>query len=174
MNAYGSKYLFTSWKRQGCAGMNPKPDIPDIYIRGGMNMDIASACLCGINCKYSGGNNFNPGVYKKMIEGKVIPVCPEVLGGLPTPRIPAEITGDRVINKSGKDITDDFLRGAFKTLEIAKAVGADRAVFKQRSPSCGCGQIYDGSFSGKVVEGDGIATRILKQHGIRVISEEDL
>lgn len=137
-------------------------------------MDIVSACLCGIDCKYSGGNNFNPQVYKKMIEGKVIPVCPEVLGGLPTPRMPAEIRKNQVITKAGDDVTQNFIEGAMKTLEIAKAVGAKRAIFKQRSPSCGCGKIYDGSFSGKIIKGDGIATQILKEHGIQVITEEDL
>jgi len=137
-------------------------------------MDIVSACLCGINCKYSGGNNFNPKVYKRMIEGKVIPVCPETLGGLPTPRIPAEIRENQVITKAGNDVTENFIEGAMKTLEIAKVVGAKRAIFKQRSPSCGCGKIYDGSFSGKIVEGDGMTTRILKEHEIEVITEEDL
>lgn len=137
-------------------------------------MDIVSACLCGINCKYNGGNNFNPRVYRLLIEGKAIPVCPEVFGGLPTPRTPSEIRGDRVFMKSGEDVTEHFLEGAMKTLKVAQAVGAKRAILKQRSPSCGCGKIYDGSFEGKLIAGDGITTRLLKEHGIEVVTEEDI
>lgn len=137
-------------------------------------MDIVSACLCGINCKYNGGNNFNPRVYRLLIEGKAIPVCPEVFGGLPTPRTPSEIRGDRVFMKSGEDVTEHFLEGAMKTLKVAQAVGAKRAILKQRSPSCGCGKIYDGSFEGKLIAGDGITTRLLKEYGIEVVTEEDI
>lgn len=137
-------------------------------------MDIVSACLCGINCKYNGGNNFNPKLYKEMMEGKLFPVCPEVLGGLGTPRIPCEIKGGRVINREGHDVTESFIEGARKTLEIARMMGAKKAILKQRSPSCGSGMIYDGSFSGKVIEGYGITARMLKENGIDVVSEEEV
>jgi uncharacterized protein YbbK (DUF523 family) len=137
-------------------------------------MDIVSACLCGINCKYNGGNNFNPKLYKEMIDGKLLPVCPEVLGGLQTPRSPCEIKDGRVYTKDGQDVTTYFEHGARKTLDIARAVGAGRAVLKQRSPSCGCGRIYDGSFSGRVIDGNGIAAGLLIAEGIEVLSEEDI
>ncbi len=104
----------------------------------------------------------------------LIPVCPEQLGGLPTPREPAEIREGRVITKSGKDVTENFKRGAEEVLKIAKMFGIKEAVLKQGSPSCGCGRIYDGTFSGKIVEGDGVTVALLKRHGIKVITEEDL
>jgi uncharacterized protein YbbK (DUF523 family) len=137
-------------------------------------MDIVSACLCGINCKYSGGNNFNPKLYKEMIDGKLLPVCPEVLGGLQTPRSPCEIKDGRVYTKDGQDVTSNFKYGARRTLDIALAVGAGRAILKQRSPSCGCGKIYDGSFSGRVIDGNGITAGLLLAEGIEVLSEEDI
>jgi uncharacterized protein YbbK (DUF523 family) len=137
-------------------------------------MDIVSACLCGINCKYSGGNNFNPKLYKEMIDGKLLPVCPEVLGGLQTPRSPCEIKDGRVYTKDGQDVTSNFKCGARRTLDIALAVGAGRAILKQRSPSCGCGKIYDGSFSGRVIDGNGITAGLLLAEGIEVLSEEDI
>ncbi|MDI6706698.1 MAG: DUF523 domain-containing protein [Bacillota bacterium] len=136
-------------------------------------MDIVSACLCGVNCKYSGGNNFNPKIYKEMLSGKLLPVCPELLGGLGIPRSPCEISEGKVINKEGNDVTQNFIEGAEKTLEIAKIVGAERAILKQRSPSCGNGKIYDGSFCGRLIEGYGITAKILKDNGIEVISEEE-
>jgi uncharacterized protein YbbK (DUF523 family) len=104
----------------------------------------------------------------------LIPVCPEQLGGLPTPREPAEIREGKVITKSGKDVTENFKRGAEEVLKIAKLFGISEAIFKQGSPSCGCGRVYDGTFSGKIIEGDGITATLLKKRGIKVITEEDL
>ncbi|HHE38227.1 MAG TPA: DUF523 domain-containing protein [Candidatus Cloacimonetes bacterium] len=137
-------------------------------------MIIVSACLAGINCRYDGENNFHPKIIKLVEEGNAIPVCPEQLGGLSTPRIPAEIIGDKILNENGEDVTEFFLRGALETLKIAKLVSCQKAIFKSNSPSCGSGKIYDGTFSGKLTDGKGICTRILEKHNIRVITENDI
>ena len=104
----------------------------------------------------------------------MIPVCPEQLGGLPTLREPAEQKGKKVITKSGKDVTKFFVNGAKQVLKLAKLFGIREAILKQRSQSCGCGQVYDGTFTGTLIKGDGITTSLLKKNGIKVISEEDL
>ena len=134
-------------------------------------MYLVSACLAGINCKYDGGNNEREEIKNLVREGKAILVCPEQLGGLPTPRLPSEIRGDRVFNVKGEEVTENFYRGAYETLKIAELYGIKEAIFKAKSPSCGCGQIYDGTFSGRLIEGDGITTRILKKKGIKVMTE---
>lgn len=103
-----------------------------------------------------------------------MPVCPEVLGGLPTPRDQAEIKNGRVITKFSKDVTSYFEKGASEALKMVKSFDIKEAILKQRSPSCGCGQIYDGTFSGNVIKGDGVTAALLKNNGIKVISEEDL
>lgn len=141
-------------------------------------MILVSACLCGTNCKYSGGNNLNSEVLQLLAEGKAIPVCPEQLGGLATPRPTAEISGGtgedvlegraEVRTSSGVDVTDNFTRGARETLSIAKAAGVREAILKAKSPSCGCGLIYDGTFSGRLVEGNGVTAEILIRNGIIV------
>ena len=137
-------------------------------------MKICSACLLGIKCRYDGKSKRN----KKILElGKkeiLIPVCPEQLGGLPTPREPAEQKGKRVITKSGKNVTKKFKKGARQVLKIVKLFGVREAILKQKSPSCGCGQIYDGTFSGKIIKGNGVTAALLKRNGIKVISEEEL
>lgn len=138
---------------------------------------LVSACLVGENCKYSGGNNYSPAVEALKARFDVISVCPEQLGGLPTPRVPSERVGDRVLTREGLDVTGPFRRGAEKTLEIAKIHGVKRAVFQARSPSCGSGHIYDGTFSGKLVPGWGVTAQLLEENGIRVYGEnrmEDL
>lgn len=137
-------------------------------------MKLCSACLLGIKCRYDGEDCRNKKVVELLKTEPLIPVCPEQLGGLPTPREPAEVVGKRVITRSGKDVTEKFIRGANETLKIAKLFGVKEAILKQGSPSCGCGRIYDGTFSGKTVKGDGITTALLKKHGIKVITEEDL
>jgi uncharacterized protein YbbK (DUF523 family) len=138
-------------------------------------MKLVSACLIGINCRYDGKSNTSRKCLKLFKNGGLIPVCPEQLGGLSTPREPAEIqkTG-RVLKKNGKDVTKNFTRGAEETLKIAKYSGAKSAIFKARSPSCGSKLIFDGSFSRKLIKGDGITTALLKKNGIQVITEEDL
>ena len=129
---------------------------------------LVSACLLGENCKYSGGNNYSPAVAALGEKYELIPVCPEQMGGLPTPRVPSERAGDRVLDREGTDVTDAFRLGAEKALETALAHGIKRAVLQERSPSCGCGTIYDGTFSGVLIPGDGVTTELLRKHGIEV------
>ena len=132
---------------------------------------LVSSCLCGVNCKYNGGNNEDKRVAKLMDTHTVICVCPEVLGGLSTPRTPAEIVGDRVITKDGEDVTEAFYKGAEKALEAAEKYNVDMAILKANSPSCGCGKVYDGTFSKTLVDGDGIFARMLKEKNIKVYNE---
>lgn len=139
-----------------------------------MESILVSACLLGTNCKYSGGSNHCPQVEALKDNYRLIPVCPEQLGGLPTPRPPAECQGQRVVNREGKDVTEQFSRGAEEALKLGGLFGCTKAVLKSRSPSCGCGQIYDGSFSGTGIPGDGVTVRLLKAHGYKVFSEEQL
>lgn len=137
-------------------------------------MYIVSACLAGVDCKYSGGNNYNEKIEKLVKEGKAVLVCPEQLGGLKTPRDPSEQQGDKVVTDKGIDVTNEYNKGAIETLKIAKMCGADTAILKSRSPSCGCGEIYDGTFSGTKIAGDGVTTKLLLENGIKVISLDDL
>jgi len=137
-------------------------------------MKLCSACLLGIKCRYDGKSKEDKKVLELAKKEVLIPVCPEQLGGLPTPRENSERQRNKVITKSGKDETENFKRGAEEVLKLAKIFGIKEAVFKQRSPSCGCGQIYDGTFSGKIIKGDGVTTELLKKNGIKVITEEDL
>ncbi len=139
-----------------------------------MKIILCSACLLGVKCCYTGKIKSNKKVLKLAKKTILIPVCPEQLGGLSTPREPAEQKKKRVITKSGKDVTQKFKNGAREVLKIAKLFGTKTAILKQRSPSCGCGQIYDGSFSGKIIKGNGVTAKALKRCGIKVISEEDL
>ena len=137
-------------------------------------MILVSACLLGECCKYDGGHNRSEAVLR-FLEGKEwVAVCPERDGGLPTPRVPSEIRGARVISRDGLDVTEEFRRGAMRTLETAKHSGAELAVLKARSPSCGPDGVYDGSFSGVVVPGMGVTAALLTANGVRVISEEDV
>jgi len=140
-------------------------------------MIVVSSCLCGINCKYSGENNLNGNVLKLVNEGKAVPICPEQLGGLKTPRNPAEIiekNGEiKVMTEAGADVTNEFLLGAKRSLEIAKVLGAKKAILQRRSPSCGFGKIYDGTFSGKLIPGNGLTVRLFLENGIEVISDEE-
>ncbi|MGG7058629.1 DUF523 domain-containing protein [Clostridium nigeriense] len=146
-------------------------------------MYLISSCLCGVNCKYSGSNNLNEQCLKLLKEGKAILVCPEQLGGLSTPRRPAEIKGtangvikkvDKVVTKDNIDVTKEFLKGAYETLYIAKLSNVNKAILKEGSPSCGVNYIYDGSFTSKKIAGKGITATILKENGIEIISELDL
>lgn len=132
---------------------------------------LISACLLGRNCKYNGGNNYTPLAEALGERYELVPVCPECLGGLPIPHEPSERVGDRVLSRSGEDVTVAFRRGADRTLEAARRCGARRAVLKERSPSCGCGAIYDGTFTGTVVPGDGLTAELLLAAGIEVLGE---
>ncbi len=132
---------------------------------------LISACLLGRNCKYNGGNNYTPLVEALKARYDLVPVCPECFGGLPIPHEPSERVGDKVLSKSGEDVTEPFRRGAEKTLAAAIQQGVTRAVLKERSPSCGCGSIYDGTFTGTVVPGNGVAAELLLSRGVVIYGE---
>ncbi|MCD5410611.1 MAG: DUF523 domain-containing protein [Clostridiales bacterium] len=146
-------------------------------------MILISACLLGVNCKYDGSNNLTPDIISKFEKEGIVPVCPEQLGGLTTPRMPAEIvngTGKnvidgeaRVVDKNGEDVTVLFLKGAMETVEIAKKLSVKYAILKSDSPSCSSTGIYDGTFKSKLVEGDGVTVALLKSKGFQVYSEKD-
>lgn len=132
---------------------------------------LVSACLLGENCKYNGGNNKCDKVIALGEKHKLIPICPECFGGLKIPRVPSEIKDGRVYSKDNEDLTDNFLDGAEKALYVAEESGCQIAILKERSPSCGFGEIYDGSFSGKTVRGNGITAQLLYDHGITILGE---
>ena len=134
---------------------------------------MVSACLLGDNVKYDGNNNLNNRLIEFLKDYEVIKVCPEVLGGLSIPRSPSEIKNDKVINKEGIDVTKEFILGAKKTLELAKANDIKIAILKKNSPSCGSNAIYDGTFSHNLVSGDGITAKLLKENNIIVFDEEN-
>ena len=135
---------------------------------------LVSACLLGENCKYNGGNNLNQSVFD-FIEGhEVIGVCPEQLGGLSTPRLPAEIVDGVVTNKEGVSVDAEFRKGAQAALAAALENKVDLAILQSRSPSCGVKEIYDGSFSGKKIKGQGVFAKLLSAHGIKVLDAEDV
>ena len=135
---------------------------------------LISACLLGVACRYDGQSKAYGLVDELCRRHEVIPVCPEQLGGLPTPRTPAERKGERVVTKTGGDVTAQYRRGAEEVLRLARKLGCTVAVLKERSPSCGSGQIYDGSFTGTLTAGDGVTARLLREAGIRVIGESQL
>ena len=135
---------------------------------------LISACLLGIGCRYDGGRVKKIDVEPLLEAFELIPICPEIYGGLPTPRTPSERVGDRVIMKDGTDVTDNFVRGMEHTLELARLTGARLALLKARSPSCGKGEIYDGSFTGKLVAGDGYTVEHLKSAGVEVYTEAEI
>ena len=135
---------------------------------------MVSACLMGDNCKYNGGNNLSQKVLNYVKGHEVIPVCPEVLGGLPTPRIPAEIVDGTVITKDGRNVNEEFKKGAEIALKMAVENQIDLVILQSRSPSCGPKQIYDGSFSGKRIDGQGIFAKLLIEKGIKILDVEDL
>ena len=142
-------------------------------------MYLVSACLLGISCRYDGGCSYDERSLKLAGQGKVIPVCPEQLGGCGTPREPCEIRGGnggdvldgrcREISAKGADATEEYIRGAREALKLAKACGANKAILKARSPSCGFGQIYDGSFSKRIICGNGVTAELLLRNGIEIL-----
>lgn len=132
---------------------------------------LVSACLLGENCKYSGGNNKCDEILELGKKHKLIPICPECFGGLPIPRVPSEIKNGRVYSKTGEDLTEAFNDGAEKALYVAEESRCQLAILKERSPSCGFGEIYDGSFSGKTIRGNGITAQLLYDHGIVILGE---
>lgn len=139
-----------------------------------MKRILISACLLGVACRYDGKSKPLDQERIDALKAKyhLIPICPEVMGGLPTPRIPAEIGADRkVFRKDGVDVTENYLRGAEEAFRLARIFGCDTALLKERSPSCGAGRIYDGAFTGTLTDGDGIAAEYLQKKGIRIFGE---
>ena len=135
---------------------------------------LVSACLLGIGCRYDGGRVKKINVEELTEAFDIIPICPEIYGGLPTPRVPSERMGERVVMKDGTDVTENFERGALYSYELALAGGADIALLKAKSPSCGKGEIYDGSFTGRLTKGDGYTAEYLMARGIKVYTENEI
>ena len=133
---------------------------------------LISACLIGLNCKYNGGNNENSKLVELMKEKDLIPICPEQLGGLKTPRASAERTQEKVLTKEGIDVTKEYQKGAEEVLNLAKKLNIKKAILKSRSPSCGIDEIYDGTFSHTLIKRDGVTAELLKKNGIEVISSD--
>lgn len=135
---------------------------------------IVSACLLGCDCRYTGDNCKSDALLALAARHTLIPVCPEQLGGLATPRNPAEICSDRVVSNTGKDVTREYQKGAETALYIANCAGANVAVLKANSPSCGKGVIYDGTFTGRKTAGNGITAKLFSEAGISVFTENEL
>ncbi len=134
---------------------------------------LVSSCLLGSNTKYDGTSNYNESLINDLKGYEIIPVCPESLGGLPIPRTPSEINNDIVINKLGNDVTSYFKNGANKVLDIAIENDIHYAIFKKNSPSCGSNGIYDGTFSKKIINKDGITSSLLKENNIKIYNEDN-
>ena len=139
-----------------------------------MERILISACLVGDNVKYNGGNNKSPLIDKLLEKYELIPFCPEVEGGLSVPRSPSEIQGDRVMNQKGEDVTAAFEKGAELAFNICLFLKIKKVILKERSPSCGKKEIYDGSFSHKVISGMGVTAQYLKEKGIEVYNEDEI
>ena len=137
---------------------------------------LVSACLLGICCRYDGKGNTNESILALLDRDDVtlIPVCPEQLGGMSTPRIPSERRGDSVVNRAGDDVTACFAKGAEAALRIAELSHCRFAILKERSPSCGCGKVYDGTFTGTLTDGNGVTAELLLQAGIQVFGESQI
>ena len=135
---------------------------------------LVSACLLGMDCRYDGTHAYCPALEQLMAEHVLIPVCPERRGGLDTPRVPAERQGERVVTRDGDDVTSAYIAGAQEALRLAKQYDCRYAIFKERSPSCGSGAIYDGSFSARLIPGDGVAAQLLRKNGVIVLGESQI
>lgn len=135
---------------------------------------MVSACLAGENCKYNGGNNQNEKVAALFADNEIITVCPEQMGGLPTPRVPAEIQNCEVINRGGFNVDKEYRLGAEKCLEVANEFQPDLIILQSRSPSCGVKQRYDGTFTGKLIDQPGVTAELLIRNGFHVIDVEEL
>lgn len=131
---------------------------------------LVSACLLGVNCKYDGENNSSKEIDEFLKDYEVIPICPEIMGGLPTPRIAAERVDDMVLTKDGRDVTKEYIKGAKESLFLARKYNVKKALLKLRSPSCGYGKIYDGTFSHTITDGNGVTADLLKENGIEIIT----
>lgn len=135
---------------------------------------LISACLLGCRCRYDGASKAQPLAAALAERYELVPVCPEQLGGLATPRPPAERCGERVLTAAGADVTEQYHRGAEEALALCRLVGCEAAVLKERSPSCGHGQIYDGTFTGMLTAGDGVTAELLSRHDIPVYGESQI
>ena len=135
---------------------------------------LISACLLGASCRYDGRSKPHPEVLKLAERHQLVPLCPEQLGGLPTPRMPSERQGERVVTADGTDVTEQYQRGAEEALRLCRLLGCDVAVLKERSPSCGKGQIYDGTFTGTLTVGWGVTAELLRQNGVPVYGESEI
>ena len=135
---------------------------------------LVSACLLGIGCRYDGKCKPNEEVIKLSEVHNLVPFCPEIYGGLPTPRVPSEIVSEKVLNAEGEDVTEQYSKGAKEALKTAMMFGCEVAIMKEKSPSCGNGLIHNGKFDGGLIEGDGIAVRLLKKNGIKVFGESEI
>ena len=135
---------------------------------------VVSACLLGHNCKYSGGNNRSQKVLDYIEGHDVIPICPETTGGLSTPRVPVELKDGKAINRNGEDVTEFFQRGVEKTMDRLTGQDIDLAILQPRSPSCGCKQIYDGTFTKTLIEGKGMFAQALEKAGIPMMDETEV
>lgn len=135
---------------------------------------LVSACLLGVSCRYDGIGKEYKEITALLNQHVLIPICPEQLGGMETPRPPAERIDEFVMSREGQDVTAYYKRGAEQVLKLAKLYDCQYAILKERSPSCGAGQIYDGNFNGTLIEGDGVTAELLKKHGIQVIGEEQV
>lgn len=131
---------------------------------------LVSACLLGVNCRYDGGNNYSKEIDEFLKDYEVIPICPEIMGGLATPRSGSERLGDKVVNKEGRDVTKQYKKGAEECLFLAKKYDVKKALLKLRSPSCGHKKIYDGTFSHTIIDGNGVTAELLENNGIEIIS----
>ncbi len=134
---------------------------------------LVSACLLGVRCRYDGKSKPHPAVERLMEQHTLIPVCGEIFGGLPTPRVSAERQGARVVTADGCDVTAAYRRGAEEVLRLAERYGCKAAILKERSPACGSGRIYDGTFTGTLTDGWGVTAELLRDHGICVIGESE-
>lgn len=135
---------------------------------------LISGCLLGLKCRYDGKEKKLPEIEKLIEVYNLIPVCPEQLGGLPTPRIPAERVNNKVVNQAGVDVTKEYQLGAEEALKIAKLYNCKKAILKEKSPSCGCGKIYDGTFSKNLIVGNGVTADLLLKNGIEIFGESEI
>ena len=135
---------------------------------------LISACLLGVSCRYDGKSKPLPGIEKLKERYALIPVCPEILGGLPTPRIPSERHGEKVLTEDGRDVTAQYAKGAAEALRLAAFFGCKKALLKERSPACGSGKIYDGTFTKTLTDGFGVAAELLSENGVSVFGETEI
>ena len=139
-----------------------------------MTRYVVSGCLAGLSCRYDGGSMPCEPVRRLVLAGRAVTACPETLACLPVPRPPSEQRDGRVVSRDGKDLTEAFERGACRAMRIVQENGCTAAILKARSPACGCGRIYDGTFSGALCDGDGVWTRKLREAGLDLYTEDNL